>query len=487
MLSSFDLTRLRSLKMPVRAPPDCLKIGAAFIGMPHLANLTITELSDSQDFVNEFCHLGDGIMALSSSLRSLDITITNCNRVEAWEKDEAFVEPDDLAFFFMEFFPEPSGDRIEALVRARYNDPREPLDVNTLRSFKGKLNLERIRLKHIGLPWWTFQTVFNPETIKELDLPKCRIAPNIWYDLGNHATLHKLANINYEILSSPFMGLLSTQSSLHSLSFARPPDRYILAGMTSNFLDMIRVDSASFVITEEAPRLGPGTQWGRSRARNASSLTGPLSSYAQCQYPKKTEFVKALSGKTSLKHLVLPADMFDITPEFMTCLAIGLPALESIEWGFDYTCPVGKLLMLRHIQSYITQITQELRACFIDDFLTGLLRLKKITFLSLNRPHPLSDFDARHIHSAFTSGSSDLAPANLKFVRYRDLNDKSYRGNFTKSDVYYHRESMADGTWWLKIPARQVDIVFEDERTPKIEAIEEGGSKVKTAEDYIMR
>lgn len=350
MLSSFDLTRLRSLKMPVRAPLDCLKIAAAFIGMPHLANLTITELPDSQDFVDEFRHLGDGIRALSSSLRSLDISITNCNHAEAWEKDEAFVEPDDIAFLFKEFFPEPSGDQIEALVRARYNDPRESLDVNKLRSFRGPLNLQRLRLQHISLPWWTFQTAFNPETIKELDLPRCRTAPNVWNDLKNHAKLQKLANINYELLSTQLLSLLSTQLSLQSLSFARPPDIYIVAGMTSNFQGMTWVDFSSFAVTEEAPHLGPGTRWGRARGRNASSLTDSLSSSAQCQYPKKSDFVKALSNNSSLKHLVLPADMFDVTPRFMSCLGTECPALESIEWGFDYECPVSQFLRLHPTQ-----------------------------------------------------------------------------------------------------------------------------------------
>lgn len=148
MLSSLDLTRLRSLKMPVRAPLDCLKIGAAFMDMPHLASLTITELSDSEDFVDEFHHLGDAIMALSSSLRSLDINITNCNRRGPLGKYEPFVQPDDAAILFSKFFPEPSSNRVEALVRARFNDPREPPDVNIARSSKGPLNLERIRLKH---------------------------------------------------------------------------------------------------------------------------------------------------------------------------------------------------------------------------------------------------------------------------------------------------------------------------------------------------
>ena len=362
MLSSFDLTRLRSLKMPVRAPLDCLKIGAAFLDMPLLANLTITELSDSQDFVNEFRHLGDGIMALSPSLRSLDIGINNCNRVEDWENDEAFVEPADVAFFFKNFFPEPTCNKTEALVRARYNDPREPLDVNILRSSKGQLNLERIRLRHIGLPWWAFQTVFNPETIRELDLPTCRIAPNVWDDLAKHGQLHRLANINYEILSGPFMAFLPTQPRLHFLSFKRPPDIYSVATIRPDIQDPSS-DFTTFAVTEEALHLGPCTEWGRAHARESmllqpriqsrylfhlpdagNSLKNLIRSLTLCvgsQYPKSSGFVNALSNKTSLKHLVLPADMFDITPRFIACLADVLPALESIELGFNYACPVS--------------------------------------------------------------------------------------------------------------------------------------------------
>ena len=329
MLSSFDLTRLRSLKMPVRAPLDCTKIGAAFLDMPHLASLTITELSDSQDFVDEFRHLGDGIIALSSSLRSLDITVTNHNRLGSWEQDEPFVQPDGVAFFFKGFFLEPSCSQTEALVRARFDDPREPLEVNTTRSSKGPLNLERIRLKHIGLPWWAFETVFSPHTIKELDLPRCRIAPEIWDVLKRHAQLHKLANINYEILSGSFMKFLSTQNSLQFLSFARPPDIYSVAGISPIVLGP-QLNVSSFALTEPAPHLGPGTEWGRTHVRNTwllqstkswiqyehliqsprswsyfKNLIGSLSSYAGYQYPKKSTLVKALSKKTSLKHLVL--------------------------------------------------------------------------------------------------------------------------------------------------------------------------------------
>ena len=363
MLTSFDLTRLRSLIMPVRMPLDCLKIGAAFMDMPHLVNLTITELSDSEDFVDQFCHLGDGIMALSTSLRTLDISITNCNR-RGWE-DDPFVKPDNIAFFFKAFFPEPSRDRVEALARASFKDPREPLDVNIYRASKGPLNLERIRLRHIDLPWWAFETVFSPHSIKELDVSTCRVAPNIWDDLGKYAQFHRLAGINYEILSGSFMHFLPTQHSLQFLSFARPPDIYTVAGTGLDTLDTL-VDVVSFAV-EAAPLLGPGTQWGRAHARQTwllqsgkswnqyehliqspnswicfENLICSLGSYDRYQYPKNSAFAKTLSNKTSLKHLVLPADMFDITPAFMACLAMVVPALESVELGFDYASPVSR-------------------------------------------------------------------------------------------------------------------------------------------------
>ena len=363
MLSSFDLTTLRSLTMPVRMPFDCVKIGAAFMDMPHLVDLTITELCDSEDFVDQFCHLGDGIMALSTSLRSLDLSITNCNR-RGW-KDDAFVQPDDLTLFFAAFFPEPSRDRVEALVRANFEDPREPLDVNLTRSSKGPLNLERIRLRHIDLPWWAFETVFSPHSIKEIELSTCRVAPGTWDDLGKYAQLRRLSGINYEILSGTFMHFLPTQHCLECLSFARPPDIYTVTGTGSDDLDLL-ADVVLFAI-KKSPLLGPGTQWGRAHARKIwllqsrkswiqyehliqspnswicyENLIRSLGSYEEYQYPKKSAFAKTLSNTTSLKHLVIPPDMFDITPAFMAYLAMLVPALESVELGFDYTSPVSE-------------------------------------------------------------------------------------------------------------------------------------------------
>ena len=369
MLSGFDSTRLKSLRVPVSAPGDCLRIGAALKGMPHLAHLTITELSDGQEFVKEFRHLGDGILALWSSLRSLDIDIASLDPGRSWRRSQAFLEPQDVGFFFREFFPEPSYSQVEALIRARYDDPREPPDVHLLRSPRCQLNLERLRLRHIGLPWWAFQTVFSPHTIKDLDLPKCRAAENVWDDLGKHAKIHKLANTSYAMLTGSFMNFLSTQNSLRFLSFARPPDVYNAVRVWSYVQGFGHQTSfVSLRLTEAAPHLGLGTAWGKAHARKVwllqsrkswiqhehlirsseswsyfKDLIRSLNSYDQYEYPKKSDFMKALSNMTLLKHLVIPADMFDITPKFMACLAIELPALEYIEWAFDYACPVSRL------------------------------------------------------------------------------------------------------------------------------------------------
>ena len=71
------------------------------------------------------------------------------------------------------------------------------------------------------------------------------------------------------------------------------------------------------------------------------------------------------------------------------------------------------------------------------------------------------------MHAAFTCTPCDIAPASLKYVRYRDLNDKSHKGEFNESDVYYHRQSIVIGNWW-QIPAREGERMFEDERTPDL-------------------
>lgn len=72
------------------------------------------------------------------------------------------------------------------------------------------------------------------------------------------------------------------------------------------------------------------------------------------------------------------------------------------------------------------------------------------------------------MYPAFGSGPCDPALASLKYIRFRDLNGESHKGVFTKSDVYYHRQTIAFGDWWLKLPASDGEKMFDEEITPEI-------------------
>lgn len=443
VLFAFDTARLRSLTIPVRSPSDCIRIRLALKRMPNLESLTIKEIPDIQDFIDRFHHLGRGILALAPTLRALSLSLTNMNRKSDWEKDEAFVEPDDLAFFFKHFFPEPTPRDIAMLARRRFLDPREDTDINILQSTKGPLNIETMELRHIGLPWWAFQTVFNPSTIKTLSLPKCKVEPTVWDDLGSWCKLITLTRISYDMLPGAFLRFLSAQNELRALSFMRPCHKYDLVDVSFEWNQLTAIMGLAVV----EPSMGPGTAWGRARARDAwhNSMGGLWNDYYH--YPKRSAFVSALSHKRSLKHLVLPPNMFDVTPAFLAYLAIELPALENLELGFDYDCP-------------------ELREAFLGTFLPTLPHMKKITLLSLSRPEPLSSFDAwQSFFPVLNLHSNCRIPSTLKYIRYCGLPNSDGR---TRSLVYYHRENPVNGMWWLAIRGREGRRVYEDGTTPSI-------------------
>lgn len=61
----------------------------------------------------------------------------------------------------------------------------------------------------------------------------------------------------------------------------------------------------------------------------------------------------------------------------------------------------------------------------------------------------------------------DLAPLSLKYIRYRDLNEKSHMGKFIKSKVCYHRRAIVDdGIWWRDASESMAERVFENGNTP---------------------
>lgn len=301
------------------------------MNLSQLCSLTLVDLPDNDEFIDEYHHLGTGILALRP-LRVLDISMTNHARPETFEDREAFVEPKYPAFFFNAFFSEPNTQQVAAHVRRMYENPRVPVQTNLNMSNQGSLNLERLRLWHVNLPYWAFQTVFNPTSIREFELLNCRVDPYVWQQLRTRrADMRALTNIRYDLLCEEFLEFVTTQRNLQSLSFARPPDTYHFVqeiDENGNPLDLLveRLHAAS--------EFGPGTAWGRAAWRGP-----PWSRY---QYPTSKQFANALRGKPDLRHLVIPFDMWDITPAFLGRLGAGLPGLgpglpglESIELGFD--------------------------------------------------------------------------------------------------------------------------------------------------------
>ncbi len=261
LLRTFDPAFLRKLKVPVHRPTDCHKMELAMHLMEKLEALTLIDLPDIDEFIDEYHHLGTGILALRPSLRSLNISMTNFLRPEEFGDKEAFIEPKDSALFFHALFPEPSTQHVAAHVRRIYKDPRTPIQTNLLMSNRGALDLERLQLRNFGLPYWAFQMVFNPKCIKELHLPKCRVDPLVWDHLRSaKAKMLAIIDIRYDQLCKQFFDFITTQTILESLSFARPPDMYHeVERTTDEWITWFSV----LEIAQQAPEYGPGTASGR--------------------------------------------------------------------------------------------------------------------------------------------------------------------------------------------------------------------------------
>ena len=110
--------------------------------------------------------------------------------------------------------------------------------------------------------------------------------------------------------------------------------------------------------------------------------------------------------------------------------------------------------------------SQELQRMFISCFLCDASTLKKITFFSLRQPHPLPDYHTAHVRALIAS-LGDKVPANLKLVRYMPP-DPQYRHPCEKIEVDYHRETPVEGNWWMGLPSKEGEQIFEEDRTPRI-------------------
>lgn len=308
VLHGMSVTNLKVLKLPIRLPSDCVRLGQALTVMPKLESLAITDIPDREEFLSELEHIGKAIMSRASTLRELDIEMTNFNRPAPWARDEAFIESEDNGFFFRKFFPWTTKEEIFASCKRHTGHDTNPTD-------EAPLGLRKLRLKHVTLPSYSFGIILNATTIKHLHLPYSLADEQVWALLKTYARLESLKDISYGMLSARFLDFLAEQSSLKEITFARPQDRYEARGIR------LYGDSPymTISISEEVPRLGPDTG---------------------VKYPTLENFLSSLENMTMLKHLVLPVDMYKITRGCLSFIAASLTGLEHLELGFDYEDPV---------------------------------------------------------------------------------------------------------------------------------------------------
>ena len=302
-LHGMSMTNLKVLKLPISLPSDCVRLGKALTVMPRLESLAITDIPDHEEFLTELEHIGKGIISCAPTLRELDIEMTNYNRPAGWAGDEAFIEPEDNDFFFREIFAYTT-DELAALCKRH---SRHDTDLTS----EAPLGLRKLRLKHVNLPFNSFGTIFKAATIKHLRLPYSKADEQVWGILQKYAQLDTLTDISYDLLSTRFLALLSGQSSLKEMTFARPQDRYE-AGSISLYGDE---PCMTIRVSKEAHRLGPDIG---------------------ANYPILEDFLSSLKNMTMLKHLVLPADMYTMTPGCLSSVAASLTGLEHLEFAFDY-------------------------------------------------------------------------------------------------------------------------------------------------------
>ena len=303
ILHGMSMTNLKVLKLPLNQSSDCFRLGQALTIMPRLASLSITDIPDKVEFLIGLEHIGKGIISRASTLRELDIEMTNFNRPASWSRDEHFLEPED-GFFFRKIFPCSPEREPLALCEQHFRHDTDPM-------VEAPLKLSKLRLKHLSLPRYSFGIIFDAITIKHLQLPYSMVDENVWRLLETHAQLETLTGIRYDMLSARFLGFLEKQTLLRELTFARPQDQYDVTDMMFHWGGPHML----FRVYKEAP--GLGTDVG-------------------AKYPSLEHFCSSLKNMTMLKHLVLPPDMYTITSGCLSFIAASLTGLEHLESGFDY-------------------------------------------------------------------------------------------------------------------------------------------------------
>ena len=277
---------LKSLKVPIRLPSDCNRLGIALGKMKRLVRLAITDIPDSPDCVKRLARIGGGILNRAPTLRELDIEMTRFYSLP-------LIESENEGFIFRKLFPDGLLEKLHEL--------RNSSKIDTRSVVEAPLRLTKLRFKYLSLPLYSFGVIFDARTIKHIHLPCSMVDRKVWEVLETNAQLDTLTEIDYDMLSPEFLHFLSRQSSLKELLFVREHDR----GWA---MYSILFSAGSGVLS---PRIGT-------------------------RYPSLEEFLSSLQHMKILKHLVLPQDVSTITGLSLSFIAAALTGLEHLELAFDY-------------------------------------------------------------------------------------------------------------------------------------------------------
>ena len=330
ILSSMSSSHLLTLKIPFPRYRELEALVRALSAMTQLRSLIVTDIPDQPGFPRYAPMLGQGIRSRKVSLRELDLEMTNFNRpnpyAAEWERDEIFPRYSSLDWFFNDLFLDPEALDEWRNSKVPYKSPASQCAEYWLSPTcgQGLFKLEKLRLKNIHVPAYASQKIFDCAYLKELRLPHGRVDDAIWEDL-KAAKLEVLEDIDYTELTYPLIGLLQSQSSLRSVTFARPQPFWNEKGLVD--WEDGNGPRMTFGLVQYPAPLGPGTDWGRGGNWPADHTPW---------YPDIEALLLALGNNKGLENLLLPADMYDITPAAIRMAARNLKSLTHLTWGFNY-------------------------------------------------------------------------------------------------------------------------------------------------------
>ena len=332
ILSSIPRAHLLKLKIPFPRYQELEALVRALSAMTRLRSLVVTDIPDQPSLPRYAPMLGQGIRSREPSLRELDLEMTNFNRpntyAEEWEREEMFPRRSTLNWFFDHLFLDPED-------LDEWRNSKFPFKSGCMEYAlsppcgQGLLKLEKLRLKNIDIPAYASREIFDCAYLKELRLPHGRVDDAIWKDL-EAAKLEVLEDIDYTELTHPLIRLIQSQTSLRSVTFARPQPVWNETGVT-DWEDGLG-PRMTFGLVEWPSPLGPGTEWGRSGIWKRPAHHTAVEMW----YPSITALLVALGNNKGLENLVIPADMYDFTPPAIRMAARKLKSLTHLTWGFDY-------------------------------------------------------------------------------------------------------------------------------------------------------